>query len=331
MVRATLFLALIPLVAHAELDADAGGPYEVDAEGSVTLDGSSSTIDGFCHTGTYKWDIDDDGEWDLEGATPVFTAAGIDGPDVVPTVKLEVGGWCPAWPEYVSDTTLIYVNNVPPVLDGIEAPTTVVEGTAATFVATAWDAEAADVLTFTWHDGQSGDSADSAFDDDGIVSITATVKDDDGGTDSLEVDVTVTNADPVIEGRPEDRATVGELWTFEPTVVDPGVLDTHDWSGSLPDSVSLDDETGALSWTPSVNDVGIQTLSLTATDDDGGVGTLEFTVAVVGAGEGGDLDGDGTPDGQVAIEDEGGCGCNNGAAIGWLAGLLPLLAVRRRS
>ncbi len=80
--------------------AEAGGPYTVAEGGTVTLDGSgSSDADQSAATLTYQWDLDGDnifgeigaaaGNGDEVGATPAFSAAGIDGPSSV-TVKLRV-------------------------------------------------------------------------------------------------------------------------------------------------------------------------------------------------------------------------------------------------
>jgi ELWxxDGT repeat protein len=60
--------------------ADAGGPYSVVAENTVTLDGSASTEPDapFDSIASYAWDFDGDGQFDdATGATPEFSAAGL--------------------------------------------------------------------------------------------------------------------------------------------------------------------------------------------------------------------------------------------------------------
>lgn len=68
--------------------ADAGGPYTVAEGGTVQLDASGSTDPGN-DVLTYEWDFDGDGQYDAVGATPDFSAAGLDGPTTV-TVALVV-------------------------------------------------------------------------------------------------------------------------------------------------------------------------------------------------------------------------------------------------
>ena len=71
--------------------ADAGGPYEVLAEGHVTLDGTASFDPDAPHDSivSYAWDFNNDGLFDdATGATPVFSAAGLPGGEFV--VSLQV-------------------------------------------------------------------------------------------------------------------------------------------------------------------------------------------------------------------------------------------------
>jgi len=62
--------------------ADAGGPYVVDEGGSVQLNALDSDDDvGITR---YEWDFDSDGVYDdSEESQPVFSAAGMDGPQNV--------------------------------------------------------------------------------------------------------------------------------------------------------------------------------------------------------------------------------------------------------
>lgn len=58
--------------------ANAGGPYEVDEGGSVTLSASATDPNGGPFT--FEWDLDDDGTFETNGQTVTFSAAGRDGP-----------------------------------------------------------------------------------------------------------------------------------------------------------------------------------------------------------------------------------------------------------
>ena len=79
-------------------EADTGGNgYEVPEGGEATLAGSATDPDG--NITTVAWDFDDDGDFDdATGQTPVFYAAGLDGPNEV-TVALRAAftTWPTPW------------------------------------------------------------------------------------------------------------------------------------------------------------------------------------------------------------------------------------------
>ena len=60
--------------------ADTGGPYTVDEGGTITLLGSGTDPAGAADPLTFEWDLDDNGSFETSGASPVFSAVGLDGP-----------------------------------------------------------------------------------------------------------------------------------------------------------------------------------------------------------------------------------------------------------
>ena len=60
--------------------ANAGGPYTVDEGGTITLNGSGTDPAGAADPLTFAWDLDNNGSFETSGASPVFGAAGLDGP-----------------------------------------------------------------------------------------------------------------------------------------------------------------------------------------------------------------------------------------------------------
>ena len=54
--------------------AEAGGPYEVDRGGSVPLDARASSDADAGQVLTYAWDFDSNGEYEVQGPTPTFSA-----------------------------------------------------------------------------------------------------------------------------------------------------------------------------------------------------------------------------------------------------------------
>jgi hypothetical protein len=88
--------------------ADAGGPYTVDEGSSIQLNGTA--VAGPGDQLTYEWDLDNNGTFETQGATPSF--AGVDGP-LEQTVVLRVtglGGSSQA-------TATVTVNNVKPMIN----------------------------------------------------------------------------------------------------------------------------------------------------------------------------------------------------------------------
>ena len=191
---------------------DAGGPYIVAAEDTVTLDGSDTDAAG-CASVVYRWDTDGDGAWDTPlDADPTTTvrAAQIDGPDkrAYAACLDEDGDKLPAG---VDDSTLI-VDNVPPVLRAIDGPDAVEPGHAGTWTPDWFDPEPAD--THTWAAGlpdgailhaSTGEVSWTPTPEDvGRTTIFLEVTDDDGGEDEItwEVNVTWEIAETADTGRP---------------------------------------------------------------------------------------------------------------------------------
>jgi VCBS repeat-containing protein len=98
--------------------AHAGGPYVIDEGMGVTLDASASTDDDVpADTLTYRWDVDDDGDFDenVTGVMPSLTwaqlvALGIDDGPYLGDVTVEVSDGT----NVDTDTTTLQVDNVSP-------------------------------------------------------------------------------------------------------------------------------------------------------------------------------------------------------------------------
>lgn len=95
-------------VANEPPVADAGGPYSVYRGESVELDGTgSSDPDG--DPLTYAWDLDENGSFETTGATPDFSAAGLDEGDYTVTLRV-----CDPSGECDTDTAIVHVLNRDP-------------------------------------------------------------------------------------------------------------------------------------------------------------------------------------------------------------------------
>ena len=190
------------------------------------------------------------------------------------------------------DSGSAYVNelglNSPPSITAFTTSASPVEGSEVVFTVTAEDEEG-DLLTFDFDfdgdgffevTGSLSNTASNVFSDD--FTGTATVRVSDGEfTTEATVSLTVDNAAPVVSiTGPETGflVTVNTAVTFTGAFTDPGTADTHtaEWafdstilSGTVTEAGGSGTVTDAFTFTTP----GVFTVTLTVTDDDGGVGS----------------------------------------------------------
>ncbi|MCO4772433.1 MAG: PKD domain-containing protein, partial [Deltaproteobacteria bacterium] len=208
-------------------------------------------------------------------------------------------------PQSASDTGTfaITIANVAPAVDSLTGPATGDEGSTYGFDATVSDVGADDVAglvtTWDWGDAtptETGVSLSHTWADDGVYTVTVTVDDGDGGSDTDSLTVTIGNVDPIIDTTPGATAPESTLYSYSPTVTDPGdEVFTWTLSPNAPPLMTVDGATGAIAWTPSYADalVGNFSVTLTVDDGDGGTAFQSWTIEVTVA----DNDADGLADG----------------------------------
>jgi len=189
-----------------------------------------------------------------------------------------------------TDTTIVTVTNVTPVVEaGPDQERN--EGDLVSLAGSFTDAGSADTHTFLWQvaagNGQviaEGTGQDFSFtpNDNGAYAVMFTVTDDDGAVTSDTLVVSMNNVNPTtsIDDAPAQSLEGTEI-SLSSTVVDPGTADTHTclWS-VVSDGVVYAGGTGAaFNFTP--NDNGTYVVSLTVTDDDGGIGIDSETIVVL--------------------------------------------------
>jgi len=161
------------------------------------------------------------------------------------------------------------------------------EGDILPFTLTASDSDIGDILTFSDDfasgslDGQTGEFTWTPTDDDIDPPITFTVS-DDFMTDSETINITVNNANPVVEAGTDQNVNEGDLVTINPTFTDAGA-DTHNATINWGDGSALEDissVTSPMTRTHTYTDNGIYTITVTITDDDNGVSTDTLTITV---------------------------------------------------
>lgn len=284
--------------------ANAGGPYVVAEGSSISLDGSASTGSGL----TYAWDLDGDGIYgetgssatrgDETGATPTFSAAGLDGPGTW-NVGLRVTDT-----NALSSTTTaaITLTNAPPAAS-VSGNNSVNEGASYSLNLSATDPGENDTISWSvdWGDNTfsnaSGLSATAthAYADNGSYTIIVVAMDKDSGLSPVAAKaVTVTNVPPAAALTGSATGTEGSPYFLGLSATDAGSADTITWlvnwgdgqtstasgsSGTLPHVYA--DDGNYLVWAVATDDDGASTTQITKSI---AIGNLAPVATLNGAG-----------------------------------------------
>ena len=257
--------ATIGLVAQPPL-ADAGGPYEGVAGTPVEFDGSASmspnangTID------VYTWDWGDGNIPSAEGPMPShpYEADGVY--EVILTVEDNNGATD-------DDRTDVLIGPVgqPPVADaggpytGAVGATIEFDGTSST------DADGDDTITiYTWDFGDdisgSGQTTSHAYSTSGVFTVSLTVEDDVGATDTVDTTATTSNGNlpPVANPGGTYEGDADAPVSFDGSGSDDpdGTIASHTWD--FGDGTSGSGETTTHTYSAE----GTYTVTLTVADD----------------------------------------------------------------
>ena len=231
---------------------------------------------------TYEWDFGDDSPTQ-NGINVNHVFADNGDYTITLTVTDDDGG-------VTTQTLDVVVSNLPPTIEEIIGETSMNEGEEVSYEAFVVD-EGDGILTYTWDFGDSSGlitiddvaTVNHTYQDNGNYTITLTITDDDGGETSQTLDVVVNNVSPVIdEIIGSNNVNEGEEVSYSAIVSDVE-SDTLTYSWDFGDGNSTTGE----NVTHTFADNGNYTITLTVTDDDGGVTsqTLDVVVNTINPGQ----------------------------------------------
>jgi ELWxxDGT repeat protein len=285
--RVRLFaLSLAPI-------ANPGGPYPISAGQDLSLDASDSSDPDPWDSLSYAWDLNNDGLYDVTSAQPMFvvpwtTLTSYIGSSGIFTISLRVTDTYGL--NSTATTTTLTINSSPIV--GANNPTvSIAEGGTATNTGTFDDTDGRGTVTLTTSIGTLSRndtlgtwnwSLPTTDNTSGFVSVVITATDDQGAIAFTSFTYTVTNTPPALTTQwSQGGGLEGFPITNQITVSDVSA-DSVVLTASLGQLESL--RSGIWRWRLlSADDLAPTNVTITATDDDGGISTTKFNVNVANA------------------------------------------------
>jgi len=233
----------------------------------VTL--TATATDPGADTLTYTWDFGS-GE-PLVGDSVQYTFPQNGSYDITVTVDDGDGG-SDSWVE------TIVVENVAPTIISMEGPNEAYEGVAYGLLSMASDL-GGDPISFDWDFGDGTTSTEQspvhAWPDNGSYTVTLTVTDDLGASTSQSIVIDVLNADPVVAALGTLTIEEASEWAPNPIVADV-LADTLAFQWDFGDGTTSTDPLPTHTW----NDNGDFVVTLTVSDEDGGLTQVQGNVVV---------------------------------------------------
>jgi len=243
---------------------DTGESIAFDASGSSDPDGTIAS---------YSWDF---GDGDTATGVSVSHSYAISGTYIVTLTVTDDDGAT----DFVAATKT--VRNRGPVASFTESAHTVDTGESIAFDASGSSDPDGTIVGYSWDFGDgtggSGISVRHAYSQDGVYTVTLTVTDNNGATDTAEATKTVLNRSPVASFTESAHTVyIGESIAFDASgSYDPdGTIVSYSWDfgdGNTTTGVEVDH---------AYEDNGVYTVTLTVVDDDGATGSATETKNVL--------------------------------------------------
>jgi RHS repeat-associated protein len=202
------------------------------------------------------------------------------------TVKVQDNG---GLSDSQSFTILVSATNRAPTIIST-AVATATDGQLYAYAVHATDPDIGDVLSYVLTESPSGMGIDGV---NGLIQwipiaagdypVTVSVNDGHGGTVAQQFTVAVANANhpPSIISLAPTTATIGQSYAYPVLATDQDAGDTLTYFLALaPTGMSVDPSSGAISWTPAANQIGLQSATVEVSDGRGGLASQSFSVQV---------------------------------------------------
>jgi len=264
-----------PSVTVYEADTAANtGTFGDVGDDTVTITASVGSVSqAGSQNGTWSWSFGSTDGPD-ESQTVTITATDSDGASTATTFELTVVNVAPTVDADVPSVTVD------------EAETAANTGTFAdvgddtvTITASVGSVSQAGSQNGTW--SWSFDSTDGP-DESQTVTITAT--DSDGASSNTTFELTVVNVAPTVNAGGDLEIFENDSITLAASFTDPGILDSHtvdvDWGDGSTHGTNLTESHQYLDVNPTATPLDIYTVTVTVTDDDGGIGSDTLIVTI---------------------------------------------------
>lgn len=192
----------------------------------------------------------------------------------------------------LTDTALVFVtvtnvNDAPELINLTITPEPLLEGQEQQFTATVNDPGLLDLdfeIRWNFDDGTivTGTLTPThTYLDDALYDLTITLTDTTGAANEYHIPLNVENVAPAVTiTTGGSSAEINQSLTFSGTFTDPGSADSHTILWDFGDGITT---TGSLTAEHAFGSAGTFTVTLTVTDDDGGVGSDQVQVVVQSA------------------------------------------------